>query len=85
MRVNCAAVTARGHAEAERKQLAEQLAAAREGQPAGGDDTRADLQRELDRCREQLAAAGATVDIAPGAPAAASSAEPIPLVSAAGR
>ena len=76
------AVTARGHAEAERKQLAEQLAAAREGQPAGDDDALAELQRKLDRCRDQLAAADAGVDPAPGAPVAAS-AEPIPMVSAA--
>lgn len=76
------AVSARGHAEAERTKLAEQLAAAGAHQPTGDDDALARLQRDLDQCRDQLSAANASFEPAPRSPAAGSVA-PIPMVSAA--
>ena len=77
-----AAVTARGHAEAERQQLAEQLTEARSQGSVGDDDALADLQRELDKCRAELAATEVIVEPAAKAPSAASN-EPIAMVSAA--
>lgn len=74
------AVTARGHAESERKQLTEELQALRAQPPANGEDSLAALQGELDACREQLMAAGSETAARP-APAAASG--PIAKVSAA--
>lgn len=79
-----AAVTARGHAEAERTKVAEQLAAAEARRPPAGDDEAlAGLQRELDQCRDQLVAANATLEPAPKSPATGGAVEPIPMVSAA--
>ncbi len=77
-----AAVTARGHAEAERKQLAGELAAAKPPRSTGNDEALARLQRELDQCRAELAAADAVIEPAAKASAAASN-EPIAKVSAA--
>lgn len=74
------AVSARGQAEADRKQVADELASLKSGAATGRDDSAAlaDLQGELEQCREQLEAATAAPE-----PVAAASSAPIASVSAA--
>jgi NADH-quinone oxidoreductase subunit E len=75
------AVSVRGQAEAERKQLADELASLKAEAASGSDDSAAvkQLQGQLDECREQLDAATA----APRLSAAPASSAPIASVSAA--